>query len=118
MPKLNVEGIVVTWQGKVVHNMLFRRNYHKTKPVKLIINISRPGFIYIGSKGYDGAPDCAKNEYAPEGIASADIVNEFAENHDLWQESFWDAWEKMGLNGYDVKDMGEGPSNWHFKTYQ
>ena len=78
----------------------------------------RPSCIHIGSKGYDGSPDCAKNSYAPEGIASADIVNEFAENHDLWQESFWDAWEKMGLNGYDVNKMGEGPSDWHFRTFQ
>ena len=35
MPKLNVEGTVVTWPGKVVHNMLSRRNCHKTKPVSL-----------------------------------------------------------------------------------
>merc|ERR1719284_344543 len=40
-------------------------------------DLARPSCIHIGSKGYDGSPDCAKNSYAPEGIASADIVNEF-----------------------------------------
>ena len=78
----------------------------------------RPPNIYIGSKGYDGSPDCGKNSYAPEGTASADIVNEFAEDHDFWQDTFWDAWEKMGLNGYDVNQMGQGPANWFLKSFQ
>ena len=75
----------------------------------------RPPSIYVGSPGYDGSPACGKTEYAPEGKASADIVTEFAENHDIWQETFWDAWEKMQMNGYD--NLFVGPNDWHLKNY-
>ena len=49
--------------------------------------------------------------YAPEGQILPDIVEEFAENHDLWQDTFFEAWEKLQLNGYNLEDLKEAPSN-------
>ena len=49
--------------------------------------------------------------YAPEGMASADIVALFAEDHEAWQEAFFNAWEKIELNGYDQEMLTEGPAN-------
>ena len=70
-----------------------------------------PGIIYPGSPGYEGAPPCGFNTYAPEGDGSADIVAMFADDHDLWQKTFFDAWEKMQINGYDMTSLTEAPSN-------
>jgi len=70
-----------------------------------------PDFIYPGSPGYNGSPPCGFNTYAPEGEASSDIVTLFAQDHDAWQEAFFNAWEKMGTNGYDKETLTEGPSN-------
>ena len=74
-------------------------------------DIARPNKMYIGSPGYDGSPPCGPNTYAPEGEASANIVAKFADDHDLWSETFFDAWEKMQLNGYITEDLAESPSN-------
>jgi len=67
--------------------------------------------IYPGSPGFDGSPACALNMYAPEGEASADIVAAFAEDHDLWAETFLEAWAKLQINGYNPKHLTEGPEN-------
>ena len=74
--------------------------------------------MYIGSPGYDGSPPCGANAYAPEGEASADIVAKFADDHDEWQRAFFDAWEKMQLNGYDKADMTESPENARLLPFQ
>ena len=68
--------------------------------------------FYIGSPSFDGsAPPCEANMYAPEGEASADIVAKFADDHALWQKTFFEAWEKMQLNGYDLDVLKESPQN-------
>ena len=64
-------------------------------------------------KGYNGSPPCGFNTYAPEGEASSDIVTLFAQDHDAWQEAFFNAWEKMGMNGYDKEILTEGPAIGH-----
>ena len=69
--------------------------------------------IYKGSPGYNGSPPCGFNTYAPEGVASSDIVTLFAQDHDAWQEAFFNAWEKMGMNGYDKEILTEGPAIGH-----
>ena len=74
-------------------------------------DIARPNKMYIGSPGYDGSPPCGPNTYAPEGETSANIVAKFADDHDLWSKTFFNAWEKMQLNGYITKDLDESPSN-------
>ena len=35
----------------------------------------------------------------------------FADDHDLWQKTFFDAWEKMQINGYDMTSLTEAPIN-------
>ena len=69
--------------------------------------------LYIGSPGYDGSPPCGANTFKLEGEeeSSSEIVAAFADSHDEWQKSFFSAWEKMQLNGYNKKDMIEGPEN-------
>ena len=44
-----------------------------------------------------------------QGDATADIVRLFAEDHTAWQNTFFDAWEKLQLNGYDW--LAEAPAN-------
>ena len=61
--------------------------------------------LYIGAPGYDGSPACEANKYAPEGEGLADIVSMFADDHDEWADTFFDAWEKMQLNGYKTEEI-------------
>ena len=66
--------------------------------------------MYVGST--DGnKPSCESVQYAPEGLSLPDIVELFANDHDAWQKSFFDAWEKLQLNGYSLKDMKKAPAN-------
>ena len=69
------------------------------------------GNLYAGAPGVNGAPPCGFNTYAPEGQSSADIVAQFANDHDHWQTTFFTAWEKMQLNGYRVDELTEAPPN-------
>jgi hypothetical protein len=48
---------------------------------------------------------------APEGEASSAIVAAFADNHDLWAETFLEAWVKMQTNGYSSAQLAPGPPN-------
>ena len=45
--------------------------------------------------------------YAPEGETLPDIVELFAENHEIWQATFFEAWEKLQVNGYSKTDLTE-----------
>merc|ERR1739844_143711 len=47
------------------------------------------------------------------GEATADIVRLFAEDHEAWQESFFNAWEKMQLNGYYPWELTQASDNGH-----
>merc|ERR1712008_55118 len=71
--------------------------------------------LWLGSPGFEDQPPCGKNTYAPEGEATADIVRLFAEDHEAWQESFFNAWEKMQQNGYQQLDLTQAPDNGHPK---
>ena len=66
--------------------------------------------LLSGAKGEGGSSNCGRNEYAPEGMALADIVDLFASDRQAWLETFFNAWEKMQLNGYDPEDLTEAPS--------
>ena len=35
----------------------------------------------------------------------------FAEDHEAWQESFFNAWEKMQQNGYNMWELTAAPDN-------
>merc|ERR1719319_1170914 len=67
--------------------------------------------LWIGSPGFEDQPPCGKNTYAPEGEATADIVRLFAEDHEAWQERFFNAWEKMQQNGYNMWELTAAPDN-------
>ena len=51
------------------------------------------------------------NEYAPEGEGLADIVALFADDHDIWQDTFFTAWEKLLMNGYSANKLTVAPAN-------
>jgi len=69
--------------------------------------------LYIGSPGYDGSPPCGANTFKldNEEESSAEIVAKFADSNDEWSKSFFDAWEKMQMNGYNKVDLVESPEN-------
>merc|ERR1719250_51845 len=69
--------------------------------------------LYIGSPGYDGSPPCGANTFKldNEEESSAEIVAKFAGSNDEWSKSFFDAWEKMQMNGYNKVDLVESPEN-------
>ena len=54
--------------------------------------------------------DCAKNDHKPEGKGGARsfrIVEELADDNEVWAESFMDGWRRFSSNGYD--DLKPGP---------
>ena len=52
---------------------------------------------------------CDKNDYAPEGEPTYQIVEEYAEDHDVWAADFLEAWQRMQANGY--QDLKEAHQN-------
>ena len=53
---------------------------------------------------------CAVNELEDEtGKPIYKIVEEFADDHDVWASSFLDAWERMQATGYN--DLKDAPQN-------
>ena len=69
--------------------------------------------FYIGTPGYDGSPPCGLNTFKLDGEeeSSGELVAKFADSHDEWQKTFFDAWEKMQLNGYNKEIMEVNPGN-------
>ena len=67
--------------------------------------------VLSGAKGEGGSTNCGRNVYAPEGTALADIVDSFAKDSQAWQETFFNAWEKMQINGYELDDLTVAPPN-------
>ena len=66
--------------------------------------------IYVGSPQYENAPICQAVTDLFDGEALPDIVEQFAEDHDVWQEAFFDGWEKMQTNGYALDDLEIAPT--------
>ena len=52
---------------------------------------------------------CEKSEYAPQDENIADIVDEFADDHDIWTRDFLDAWVIMMNNG--ASNLVDAPEN-------
>ena len=52
---------------------------------------------------------CPKNEYAPEGDPVYQIVEDFADDHDIWAKDFLDAYQQMLSNAFE--DLEDGPQN-------
>ena len=52
--------------------------------------------------------DCPKQDYAPEGEPLHQIIEEYADNQDLWSRDFLSALDKMSMNGNDPSQLTEG----------
>ena len=71
-----------------------------------------PGVPMYDGSSYPESESCGKVTYDPEGEGSLpNIVEEFADDHDIWQKTFFNAWEKLQLNGYNLEDLKEAPVN-------
>ena len=59
-------------------------------------------------------PECGLEEYAPEGEMLYEIVDEFADDQQIWMDNFVPTFEKMLSNGYgaDSMDLADGPTGW------
>merc|ERR1711915_237520 len=53
---------------------------------------------------------CKKTSYAPEGEAMSAIVEDFADNHDVWAEDFLDAWQIMQHNSDSKLEVADQAS--------
>ena len=62
---------------------------------------------------------CPLNDYAPEGKALHKIVEEMADDHDIFSKKLLDAYEKMIQNGYDYSthELRDAPINSWFGYY-
>ena len=70
--------------------------------------------IYVGStEGNGDAPPCQAVTYSPDGDGKSlpDIVKLFADDHDAWQKTFFNGWEKLQMNGYNPNDLKIAPAN-------
>ena len=52
--------------------------------------------------------DCPKQNYAPEGEPLHEVIEEYADNQDLWFKDFLSALDKMSMNGNDPSKLTEG----------
>ena len=66
--------------------------------------------FHVGSS-YENSKPCELVSFAPEGEALPEIVELFAADHQAWQTHFFNGWEKLQVNGYDVKELKEAPAN-------
>ena len=61
---------------------------------------------------------CPLNDYAPEGKALHKIIEEMADDHDIFAKKLLDAYEKMIQNGYDsMQELLDAPINSWFGYY-
>ena len=58
--------------------------------------------------------DCGLNNYAPEGEALHEIVEDFADHQDNWIRDFMRAFDKMSKNGNT--NLQDGPTSWFGAT--
>ena len=62
--------------------------------------------------------DCPLNDYAPEGKALHEIVEEMADDHDIFARNFLAGYERMIENGYDSDvELEVAPVNSWFGYY-
>ena len=62
--------------------------------------------------------DCPLNDFAPEGKSLHKIVEEMADDHDIFASKFLDGYERMIENGYDSEsELQVAPTNSWFGYY-
>ena len=102
-------GLVLDFQVDPVYNAPYGCGAVNGSWVEIQINPKPAVAIYPGSPAYESNPGCQSVSYAPEGETLPDIVAKFADDHDDWQKTFFNAWEKMQQNGYG--NLVSAPSN-------
>jgi len=75
------------------------------------INIERKGPRWI-KKWTFGTPvmTCQRNDLNLDGEPAYKVIEDFADNHDVWAKDFLDGWELMQANGYG-NSLAVGPQN-------
>merc|ERR1712032_156151 len=59
--------------------------------------------------------NCTRSTFVLDGEkqTSADIVDEFADDHEVWAHAFIEGWQAIQKNGYDDNSLNDGPkSSW------
>ena len=58
--------------------------------------------------------DCEKTKSTSEdGEKLTKIMDEYANDHDIWADDFLSAWQKISTNGYQKDELHDGPeSSW------
>ena len=74
------------------------------------IDIPRQDFL---KRPIWGSPvvDCQLNDLDLDGEKAHEVIESFADDHDVWARDFLDAFEKMQANGYDAGELSVGPEN-------
>jgi len=75
------------------------------------INIERKDPRWNGRPTY-GTPvmTCQRNDLNLDGEPAYKVIEDFADNHDVWARDFLDGWELMQANGYG-NSLSAGPQN-------
>ena len=61
---------------------------------------------------------CPVNDFEDEnGTPIYQIVEDFADDHDVWESAFLDAWGRMQNTGYQESELSEGLQNSWFGYY-
>jgi len=60
------------------------------------------------------AMECGVNNYAPEGRALHEIVDDLASDNEHFAEKFFEGWDLMTSNGYSEDELVDGPENGWF----
>ena len=60
------------------------------------------------------AMKCGVNNYAPEGRALHEIVDDLASDNKRFAEKFFEGWDLMTSNGYSEEELVDGPENGWF----
>ena len=60
------------------------------------------------------AMECGVNNYAPEGRALHEIVDNLASDNEHFAEKFFEGWDLMTSNGYSEDELVDGPENGWF----
>jgi len=63
----------------------------------------------LGKSYESNVMECNRSAYAPEGEKISDILDEFADDHEIWAKDFLDSWVIMTSNG--ASDLKDGPEN-------
>ena len=58
--------------------------------------------------------ECGVNNYAPEGRALHEIVDDLASDNEHFAEKFFEGWNLMTSNGYSEDELVDGPENGWF----